>query len=167
MTLLLALDLIVVASTLLYAGAIGALGAIVAPVVFRSGISSAADLMTTIFGRFDRVAGALALVALLAEFAALMRRRSETTGSKQSRLNHVRSALVAVFSLTVAIQAAVLSPGIAALHREGVQRGVGPRGATFDRMHRASSSVGKLAVLSALAIAALALKNRSRDPGVS
>jgi hypothetical protein len=153
---LLALDLIVMTSVLAYSGGLLALGAIVAPTVFRSGISGAADVMTTIFTRFDRVAIALVLTGLTAEAISVAVR-----GGPLSRLRVARGALLVLFSLAVAGQSGVLSPTIARMHREGVVRNVGARGAEFDRVHQWSSRVGKLAVLLALGVVAAALADRS------
>jgi hypothetical protein len=154
--ILLALDLLALTAVLAYSGGLLALGAIVAPTVFRSGIAGAADVMTTIFTRFDRVAIALVLSGLTAEALSVALR-----GGPLSRVRIARGALIVLFSLTVAVQSGALSPTIARMHREGVTRNVGPRGAEFDRVHQWSSRVGKLAVLLALAFVAATLLDRS------
>jgi hypothetical protein len=160
--MLLVLDVVLVLSMLLYSGGLLALGAIVAPVVFRSGLSGAADVMTSIFTRFDRLAVALCVVALLAEAISLA-----IGGTPLARARIVRGVLVVLFALGVGAQSGVLSPTIARMHAEGVQRHVGPRGQAFDRVHNWSSRVGKITVSLAIAAATMVLAERgarlSRD----
>jgi hypothetical protein len=155
--MLFGLDVVLIVSVLFYSGGLLALGAVVAPLVFRSGISGAADLMTSIFTRFDKVAIALVLVALATEAVSVVVR-----GGPMTRLRVARGALVVLFSLGVAVQSGVLSPTIARLHAEGVQRYVGPRGMEFDRIHNWSSRVGKLTVsLAIAAVVAVLLERRT------
>jgi hypothetical protein len=156
--MLLALDVIVIAAVLMYSGGLLAIGAIVAPTVFRSGISAAADLMTTIFTRFDRVAVALVVLALIAEAVSVAMR-----GAPLDRLRIARGALVILFSLSVGVQSGYLSPTIARLHTEGVRRYEGPRGIEFDRVHNWSSRVGKVAVSLAIAAVVAVLLDRARQ----
>ena len=155
----LTLDILVIAAVLLYSGGLLVIGAIVAPTVFRSGISAAADLMTTIFTRFDRVAVALVVVALIAEAMAVAMR-----GAPLDRLRIARGALVILFAAAVGVQSGYLSPSIARMHHEGVRRYEGPRGVEFDRIHNWSSRVGKLAVSLALAATVAVLLDRQRQP---
>lgn len=153
--MLLALDVVVLVSVLAYSGGLLALGAIVAPAVFRSGLAGAADLMTTIFTRFDRVAIALCVLALLGEAASVTLR-----GGPMTRPRIARGALVVLFALGVATQSGYLSPKIARMHSEGVQRNVGEAGAEFDRTHNWSSRVGKLTVSLAIAAVVAVLVDR-------
>lgn len=157
--MLLTLDLLVIAAVLLYSGGLLVIGAIVAPTVFRSGLSAAGDLMTTIFSRFDRVAIALVVVALVAEAVATV-----TRGAPMDRLRVARGALVILFAAAVGVQSGYLSPSIARLHAEGVRRYEGPRGMEFDRIHNWSSRVGKFAVSLALAASVAVLLDRQRQP---
>ena len=153
--MLLALDVILIAAVLLYGGG---LRAIVAPTIFRSGISAAADLMTTIFTRFDRVAVALVIVALIAEGVSVALR-----GAPMDRLRIARGALVVLFALSVGVQSGYLSPTIARMHAEGVRRYEGERGQAFDRVHNWSSRVGKVAVTLAIAATVAVLLDRSKQ----
>ena len=159
---MIALDVLIVAALLMYSGGLLVMGAIVAPTVFRSGIASAADLMTTIFARFDRVAFALVLLALLGEAISTILR-----GSPMDRLRIARGALVVLFAVAVGVQSGHLSPSIARMHAEGVRRYEGPRGMEFDRVHNWSSRVGKVAVTLAIAATVAVLLDRSRQASQS
>lgn len=133
----------------LWAGGLTVLGAIVAPTVF--GIVPAptsADAMTVVFGRFDRVAMACAAVALVAE--GMLARAGKST-----RLDMLRAAaLVAAGGLAIAI-GAWLSPAIAALHRAGAVRGLGPEGAELERLHGLAEQAGKGEIVLLLVVLAL------------
>jgi hypothetical protein len=114
--------------------------------------------MTTIFTRFDRVAIALALLALVAEAVAIAMRPGPL-----DRLRIARGALVVLFAVTVGVQSGYLSPRITRMHQEGVRRYEGPRGMQFDRIHTWSSRFGKLAVTLALAATVAVLRDRNRQ----
>lgn len=121
-----------------WAGGMLALGAIVAPIVFRTVHAPAsADAMTLVFRRFDGVAITCAAIALVAEAAFALR------GGKVTRLDLVRGlALVVAAGLAITI-GAWLSPGIADLHHGGAIRGSGEAGMALERLHRLAETLAK------------------------
>jgi hypothetical protein len=127
-----------------WAGGLLALGAIVAPIVFRVvPAPTNADAMTLVFRRFDGVAIACATIALVAEAAFAHR------GGRATRTDLGRGlCLVAAAILAIAI-GAWLSPGIADLHRGGAVRHVGPAGEELQRLHHLAElcAKGELALL--------------------
>jgi hypothetical protein len=155
--LALALDALVVLAALVWAGGLLVLGAIVAPTVFGSGDPHAADVMTAIFSRFDRVAVVCAALVLVGEAASLAVGRPMHTSARVTRI-----ALALALAVLAGVQAGYLTPTIAALHEQGVVRGVGALGARFDRIHHASETVGKLTVLAAMAFAVSVFDSRRR-----
>lgn len=148
----------------LWAGGLVALGAVVAPIVFRVvPAPTSADAMTLVFGRFDRVAIACAAVALVAEaaFAAAARR-----GGKATRLDVVRAgALTIAAALAIAI-GAWLSPGIAALHHAGAVRGFGEAGLALEKMHRLAESFAKAELVMLVVVVALSIAKVARGTRV-
>ena len=101
-----------------WAGGLLALGAVVAPIVFRVvPAPTSADAMTLVFRRFDVVAIVCAAVALVAEAAFAVR------GGKVTRADLARGlCLVGAAALAITI-GTWLSPGISELHRGGAIRG--------------------------------------------
>lgn len=136
----------------IWAGGLLALGAIVAPIVFRVvPAPTNADAMTLVFGRFDAVAMACAVVALVGEaaFAATAGR------GKVTRLDLARGlCLVVAAGLAIAI-GAWLSPGIQALHHAGAVRHVGEAGLALERLHHLAETFAKGAM--ALIVASFTL----------
>lgn len=151
----LTLDVLALAAVLTCAAGLVVLGAVVAPVVFRSGISAAPELMTRIFTRFDRVALACAALAVLVEALRWLRDPAE------ARATWLRTALTMLFVGTVCVHSLWLSPTIASLHAQGVVRGQGAEGARFDRLHRTSSRNGQVMTLVALSLCAVVLRGRT------
>lgn len=125
-----------------WAGGLLALGAVVAPIVFRVvPAPTSADAMTLVFRRFDSVAMACAAVALVAEAAFAAR------GGKVTRADVVRAlCLVAAAALAIAV-GGWLSPGIAELHRQGAVRHVGEAGAALERLHRLAEALSKAEIV--------------------
>src|SRR4051812_40066450 len=123
-------DAVVVIASLVWAGGMLVLGAIVAPTVFRSGDPMAPDLMAAVFVRFDYIAIAAVALILVAEAASWILRVPSAT-----RDRYVRLALSAFLGLCVAVQAGYLSPRIVSLHQRGAHRGFGELGAEFERVH--------------------------------
>jgi len=150
-------DALVVIAALLWAGGLLVLGAIVAPTVFRTGTPNAADLMQTVFSRFDRVAIAAASVILIAEAASWLTRQPMARNDRIMRL-----VLVILLAACAGVQAGLLTPNLVRLFGQGARRGVGELGARFDRIHRASEWVGKASVFCALALAAFVVRSRGR-----
>lgn len=143
-----------------WAGGLLALGAIVAPIVFRVvPAPTNADAMTLVFRRFDVVAMASAVVALVAEAAFAVR------GGKVTRVDLLRGlCLVGAAGLAIAI-GAWLSPAIADLHRAGAVRGSGEGGLALDRLHHLAEALakGEIALLLASFGLCVAKASRSRD----
>lgn len=142
----------------LWAGGLLALGAVVAPIVFRVvPAPSSADAMTLVFRRFDAVAIACAAITLVAEAGLVLR------GGKVTRLDLARSAcLVVATGLAITI-GAWLSPGIAELHRGGAIRGLGDAGLALERLHHLAETLAKTEVLS-IAIAFVLAVNKAARP---
>ena len=122
----------------LWAGGLTALGAIVAPTVFGMvPAPTAADAMTLVFRRFDRVAMTCAAVALVAEAALAAR------GGRIGRVDVVRSVVVVLAAALAIGQGAFLSPAIEAFHRGGAIRGLGEAGMELHRTHKLAEAAGK------------------------
>jgi hypothetical protein len=125
-------------------GGFATIGAVVAPLVF--GIVPApasADAMTAVFRRFDSVAVACAVIALLVEIGhALLR-------PVVLRRDMVRAAMVVLAGAFAVVEALVVSPHIEELHREGAIRGLGDLGMELDRVHHLAEQLakGELAIL--------------------
>ena len=151
-------DAVVVIASLVWAGGMLVLGAIVAPTVFRSGDPMAPDLMAAVFVRFDYVAIAAVALILTAEAASWILRVSAP-----ARDRYVRLALAVALGVCVAVQAGYLSPSIVSLHQRGAHRGFGPLGAEFERVHHWSELVGKFTVFAAVALAIYVLRSRHRS----
>jgi hypothetical protein len=134
----------------LWLGGLLALGAIAAPVVFSVvSMPASADAMTIVFQRFDLVAMGCALVVLAAEGAALL------AGPRFTRADRWRVAACVVACAFGAYEAVAVSPRIAALHRAGFIRGVGPEGIEISRLHDLAEGCGKVELV--LLVAAIAL----------
>ena len=122
-----------------WAGGLLALGAIVAPIVFRVvPAPTSADAMTLVFRRFDGVAMACAAVALVAEAGFAAR------GGKVNRLDFARAAVLVVAAGLAITIGAWLSPGISELHQAGAIRGLGAPGQALERLHHLAESLAKL-----------------------
>lgn len=141
-----------------WAGGLLALGAVVAPIVFRVvPAPTSADAMTLVFRRFDVVAIVCAAIALVAEAAFALR------GGRVTRSDLARGAcLVAAAALAIAI-GAWLSPGIADLHRAGAIRGVGDGGLALERLHHLAEALAKAEILLLLASFVLGVAKASRS----
>jgi hypothetical protein len=146
-------------SVAVWAGGLLALGAVVAPIVFRVvPAPTSADAMTLVFGRFDTVAITCAAVALVAEAAFAVR------GGRVARADIARAVcLVGAAGLAIAI-GAWLSPGIAALHRAGAVRGLNDAGLALERLHRLAETLAKTEIVLLLAVFSLSVVKASR-PG--
>jgi hypothetical protein len=139
----------------LWAGGLATLGAVVAPMVFREVPAPfAADAMTLVFRRFDRVALACAAALFAAEGARA------AAGGNRGAPEAVRLACVTAATAAATWQGLVLSPRIEALHRAGAIRGVGAAGETLEATHRLAEAAAKgqlLFVVAALVLYGLAL----------
>jgi hypothetical protein len=141
-----------------WAGGLLALGAVVAPIVFRVVPAPAsADAMTLVFRRFDVVAIVCAAIALVAEAAFALR------GGKVTRSDLARGlCLVAATALAIAI-GTWLSPGIADLHRGGAIRGIGEGGLALERLHHLAEGLAKAEIVLLLASFVLGVAKASRS----
>ncbi|MBK6695630.1 MAG: DUF4149 domain-containing protein [Myxococcales bacterium] len=135
----LALDAVSTLALAVWFGGLVVLGAVVAPIVFRTvPMPTAADAMTLVFRRFDSVALGAAIVACLAEGAAL------AWGYARVRSHTVMLFAAAALAL---VQAMALSAPIEALHREGAVRGRGAPGERLEVLHRWAERSAKTQVL--------------------
>jgi len=133
-------------------GGLLALGACAAPFVFRMvPAPDSGNAMGAAFARFDQVSIGAAVVLLAAEIA-----RTWAAGARaRQALARVRRIL-AFFMAACAVYIGLgLTPHINALHHEGVQRFVGPRGAELEAVHRLAELVGKAEMALGVALVAL------------
>jgi uncharacterized membrane protein len=145
-------------SIAVWAGGLLALGAIVAPVVFRTvPAPSSADAMTLVFRRFDGVAIACAVIALVAEAAFALR------GGRATRADLARGICLVTATALAIVIGSWLSPGIAELHRGGAVRHVGEAGEALERLHRLAELLAKGEIVLLLASFGLAVAKTSRD----
>ena len=135
----------------IWAGGMIALGAIAAPVVFGTvPAPTSADAMTIVFRRFDKLAVACVVIALLVEVSlAALRDR------KITRLDLARGALAVIAAGCAIVGGAFVSPRIEALHRAGAIRGLGELGSELNAVHQLAERLGKAELVIALAIIAL------------
>jgi hypothetical protein len=131
----------------------------VAPIVFAAvPIALAADAMTAVFARFDKVAMSAAAVLLATE--ALRARAHETTGA-----GGIARVVVSVALAAMAVTEGVwVTPTIANLHAAGAVRGVGDAGASLASAHAFAEQLGKGQAV--LAIGLIALHIWTLRPGV-
>ena len=141
-----------------WAGGLLALGAVVAPLVFRVVPAPAsADAMTLVFRRFDVVAIVCAAIALVAEASFALR------GGKVTRSDLARGlCLVAAAALAIAI-GTWLSPGISDHHRAGAIRGIGDGGLALERLHHLAEGLSKAEIVLLLASFVLGVAKASRS----
>ena len=141
-----------------WAGGLLALGAVVAPIVFRVvPAPTSADAMTLVFRRFDVVAITCAAIALVAEASFALR------GGRVTRVDLVRGLAVVVAAALAIAVGAWLSPGIADLHRAGAVRGVGDAGAALERLHHLAEGLSKAEIVALFASFVLSIAKASRS----
>lgn len=131
-------------------GGLVVLGAVVAPIVFRTvPAPTSADAMTLVFRRFDKIAMVCAGIVLAAEGWRVAARE---------RLDAIAGARIAaaiVAAGCVVYEGLVLSPRIEALHRAGAVRGSGPDGLELEAVHKLAEAVAKIELPMLLAVIAL------------
>lgn len=138
----------------LWLGGLLALGAIVAPIVFRIvPAPTSGDAMTVVFRRFDQVALGCAAVVGVAEAV-----RARSGGIE--RIDVARIACAVIAAGCTLIIAVTLSPTIASLHVAGAVRGIGPLGEQLDRAHDWATRLGKIEALAVAAVIALHVASR-------
>ncbi|MBL8608846.1 MAG: DUF4149 domain-containing protein [Myxococcales bacterium] len=126
------------------------LGALVAPVIFRGlPANEAADVMTVIFRRFDRVILGCAAVVLACEGAAAYLDRPVP------RAGRVRGAVAILLSALGGWHALHVSPGIARLHASGAIRGLGEGGLALEALHRQATTLATAQLVLGIAYVAL------------
>jgi hypothetical protein len=123
-------------------GGLVTLGAIVAPIVFRTvPAPTSADAMTLVFRRFDAVAVVCGVLLLLVELARVV------WGPRPERRDGLRALAVVLLSAAAVYQASMVSPQIALLHEAGALRGLGEAGRTLNAIHRVAEIMGKVQVM--------------------
>lgn len=142
----------------LWFGGLVVLGAVVAPIVFRTvHAPTSADAMTLVFSRFDQLKVGAAMVALLAE--TLRIRAADHVG----RLCALRGAALLLGASLALTGATLVTPTVAGLHRGGAVRNVGPEGQKLERYHRLAEGMAKAelaALLVVFGVSAAALSCR-------
>jgi uncharacterized membrane protein len=135
-----------------WVGGLVVLGAVVAPIVFGAvPYATAADAMTLVFKRYDKIAMGAAVVVLATE--AVRARLSGRFGAADT----ARALVTLVLAAMAAAEGLWITPKIAELHAEGVMRGVGEAGASLDSAHALAEQLGKGQAVLALVLIALHL----------
>ncbi|APR83314.1 Hypothetical protein A7982_08663 [Minicystis rosea] len=135
-----------------WVGGMVALGACAAPFVFRlTPAPYSGDAMGAAFARFDQIALGAAVVLLGAEVARTWAARGR---ARQLAARIRRVAAVSIAGLAT-YGGLLLTPQIIDLHRQGVQRGVGPQGALLESIHHRAESVGKVETVLGVVLVAL------------
>jgi hypothetical protein len=143
-------------------GGLLALGALAAPVVFSVvSLPTAADAMTIVFRRFDRVAMTCAAFVLATEAVRAIGR------APFARVDWARSIVSALAAALAVLEGARVSPRIAELHATGVIRGLGVGGRELARLHEWAELCGKTEVTLLTVAIALHVASLSRAPGPS
>lgn len=139
-----------VACLALMSGGMVALGAFVAPAVFRTlPHVQAAPLMATVFGRFDQalfvfMGVTLVLEVVLWAVCPVLRRAGKG-------LLCLRVLSLLLLAVCVSYSTQVLNPQIAVMNQAGVRRAdVTSAGKAFDRIHKQSEKVYKVQCINAL-----------------
>ncbi len=131
-------------------GGLLTLGAIVAPIVFRAvPFDLAADTMAVVFARYDKVAMGAAAAVILSE---ALRAVGHVDRSRSGVARLVCSLLIGGMAV---VEGFWVTPTIAALHAQGVVRGVGEAGAALASAHTMAEQLGKAQALLAIALIAL------------
>lgn len=140
----------------LWLGGLLALGALVAPIVFRIvPAPSSGDAMIVVFHRFDEVALACAAIVGVAEAV-----RARAGGVERIDIARIVCAVIAAgCTLIIAVS---LSPKIASLHVAGAVRGIGPLGEELDGAHDWATRLGKVEALAVALIIALHVGSRRK-----
>jgi hypothetical protein len=135
----------------MWLGGLMALGTLVAPVIFSQvSMPWSADAMTVIFQRFDLVAMTSAAALLATEAVRAIAR------APFARIDHLRAGVSAAAAAAAVYEGASVSPRIAALHAEGVVRGLGSAGMELSKLHDRAELLGKSEV--ALLVVVLVLQ---------
>jgi hypothetical protein len=134
-------------------GGLLTLGAIVAPIVFSAvPFQTAADTMTVVFSRFDKVAMGAAAVVLGTE---AMRAHVEQREAGMTTGHVVRLVVSLVLAAMAVAEGLWVTPEIAGLHAEGAVRGVGEAGMRLATLHSAAEHLGQAQALLAVVLIAL------------
>jgi hypothetical protein len=142
----------------LWLGGLLTLGALVAPMVFaRVSMPWSADAMTAIFQRFDLVAMTCAAVVFATEAVRVF------TRIPFARVDHLRAGVSTLAALAAVYEGTRISPRIAALHAEGVIRGVGSAGMELSALHDRAELLGKTEVLLLVLVVVLQVWTAPQD----
>lgn len=144
-------------SLTVWIGGLVALGAVAAPIVFAAvPFALAADAMTAVFARFDKIAMAAAAVLLATE---AVRAR---TGHRVTVGDAVRIIVSLVLAALAVVEGVWITPKIANLHAAGAIRGVGEAGESLATAHTLAEQLGKAQVLLAIVLIAVHVGTLSR-----
>jgi hypothetical protein len=134
-------------------GGLLTLGAIVAPIVFSSvPFQTAADTMTVVFSRFDKLAMGAAAVVLGTE---ALRAHIEQREGAMTKGHLARIVVTLVLAGMAVAEGLWVTPEIAALHGEGAVRGVGDAGMKLASLHSIAEHLGQAQALLAIVLIAL------------
>jgi len=158
-----ALDAVALLALAVWLGGYATLGAVVAPLVFgRIPAPYSGDAMSAVFRRFDTVAIACAVIALLVEAArAALRVRPIV------KLDLARASFIGCAAAVAIYVGTVVSPHIEQLHNDGAVRGSCPAGLELDAVHHTAEALAKLELTLLLASLTLYAFRPSRDPSPS
>lgn len=124
-------------------GGILALGAFVAPALFRHfTVDEAGPVMTLIFRRYDTVLMISLVLILLGEGLRFL-----AEGLNTRITGWLRYGIVVLFTVITLVSLVAIHPRMEVLQKAGIQRGVGESGMAFDRLHRQSESLYKAQLL--------------------
>jgi len=151
--------IVAVIALAIWIGGLIALGACVAPLVFKIVPAPfSGEAMGAVFRRFDIIAIAAAVVVLGCEAVRIWVREGSATTAERLR------GLLAVTAAGAAIYLGVeLSPSIVALHAAGAVRGIGENGVKLDRIHDLAEAVAKVEVTVGLFLLALQVSTLQRQ----
>ena len=156
-----ALSLVSTLALALWFGGLVVLGAVVAPIVFRTvHAPTSADAMTLVFARFDSLKVGAALAALVAEAARI---RMATCVGKLCAIRGVALLLAASLAIT---GATIVTPVVAELHHGGAVRGVGSEGQKLERYHARAEGLAKAEVFLLLAVFGVCAMGTSRHSAI-
>lgn len=132
-------------------GGILVMGAIVAPYLFKAGLShaQAALIMSELFSRFDCVLIGTMVFLVIGELL----QTGWLKATQKKAVVIVRQALSILLVSTLLYGIFVMHPQIESYHKAGIKRGVGAEGQMFDRTHCNSETLMKADL--ALAVAML------------
>lgn len=145
----------------LMVGGMLALGAFTAPTLFKNlPLSDAGRVMTMIFRRYDNVLFYASLLIIAGEaLKAITVGMANYLGEFATLAERLRVGLVVVVLTLCTISLSDIHPQMETMQQQGVIRGVGEAGKSFDKLHHRSEMYYKLQLLAAaLALVSLGIK---------